>query len=194
VDTKSKGAGAFTRIEDVANSVFRWIAKACGWILVLMALMITMDIVLRELRTAGLIDFNWQFVSEWSAFLVILLVFAGLAYTLSVGGHISVTLVTDRLPLRARAALAAVMALISEVVLVYMVYRGFAWMSMSIKRDITSTSVIKTPMWIPNSFIVFGLGLFAVAVALFIVRQSLIVVHGEAARRDPPAQAEIEGL
>ncbi len=174
--TRPKRLGWFSACEHWAEWFFERVGRACGWILVVMAFMITIDIVLRELRTAGFINFNWHFVSEWSAFLVIFIVFAGLAYTLSSGGHIIVSLLVDRIPHRGRSAIALLMALASELVLVYMLYRGFLWMMMSINRGITSTTVMKTPLWIPNLFVVFGLALFVIAVLLFIIRQAINVV------------------
>ena len=181
--------GFLRRLERGADGFFEWIARACGWVLVVMALMITFDIVLRELRTAGLIGFNWQFVAEWSAFLVIFIVFAGLAYTLVSGGHITVSLLVQHFSPRMRSVLALVTALISEAVLVYMLYRGILWMSLSIKRGITSTSVVKTPLWIPNAFVVFGLALFVIAVAFFIVRQARNIAAGTA--DDEPDEVEV---
>ena len=43
--------GLLRRLERGADGFFEWIARACGWVLVVMACMITLDIVLRELRT-----------------------------------------------------------------------------------------------------------------------------------------------
>lgn len=166
----ARPGGLLDRVERGCDAVFIAIARLCGWVLVGLALLISADIVLRELRTAGVIDFNWQFVSEWSAYLVVLVVFAGLAYTLRSDGHITVSLLVRHLPARIQAGVALAMAAISEVVLVYMLYRGILWMELAIKRGITSTSVLKTPMWIPNLFVVGGLALFALAVLLYILR------------------------
>lgn len=162
--------GVLGRIEFGCDWLFTNAARGCGWILVLLAFLITFDIILRELRTAGLIDFNWQFVAEWSTFLVMLVVFAGLAYTLRSNGHITVSLLVERFPPRLQSFVALAMALLSEAVLVYMAYRGILWMLLSIQRGITSTSVMRTPMWIPNLFVVLGLTMFAIAVLLFIIR------------------------
>lgn len=157
------------KVERGCDWLFDNVAGACGWILVTLAFLIAIDVALRELRTAGIIGFNWQFVEEWSSYLVIFVVFAGLAYTLRSDGHITVSLLVERLPPRLQSIVALVMAIVSEVVLVYMLYRGVVWMMLSIRRGITSTSVIKTPMWIPNLFVVIGLALFAVAVLIFIL-------------------------
>lgn len=183
-DPDPAAAGLLARLERGCDRVFEGVAQLCGWVLVAMALAIAVDIVLRELRTAGLIGFNWQFVAEWSTYLLIFVVFAGLAYTLRSDGHITVSLLVRRFPPRVQSALAFVMAVISEVVLVYMVYRAALWMQISLERGITSTSVIKTPMWIPNLFVVFGLALFAVAVLLFALRAAVCVVQGR-----PPGTA-----
>ncbi|MGI9331809.1 MAG: TRAP transporter small permease [Gammaproteobacteria bacterium] len=150
--------------------------------LVALALMITVDIALRELRTFGLLSFNWQFVSEWSAFLVIFVVFAGLAYTLRSNGHITVAVIVDRLPPGMRQVLVLLAASISAVVLGYMFYRSIVWMMLSIERGITSTSVVRTPMWIPNAFVVAGLGLFAIAMLLTIARLSVDLWSGRSTR------------
>ena len=151
---KPSQTGPLAKAEHAANAVFDWVASGCGWLLVLMALMITFDIILRELRTVEIISFNWQFVSEWSAFFVILIVFAGLAHTLQSGGHITVNIFINKFPLAVQRVLAIVTAVISESVLVYMFYRSIVWMNLSIERGITSTSVHRTPMWIPNFFVV----------------------------------------
>jgi len=171
-----KRLGWFGSVEYWSERSFEWVGRACGWLLVVMAFMITIDIALRELRTAGLIGFNWHFVSEWSAFFVIFIVFAGLAYTLTSGGHITVSLLVDRLPPRLKSAIAVLTALASGSVVVYMLYRGILWMMISVDRGITSTTVMKTPLWIPNFFVVFGLALFVLAILLFTVRQAINVV------------------
>ena len=184
MNTPQRPTGRFAKVEGAANWVFDAVARLCGWILVVMAITITLDIIIREMRTVGWLSFNWQFVAEWSAFLVIFMVFAGLAHTLRAGGHITVNLLFDRLPFRLQRALALMNALIAGSVLVYMAYRGVLWMMLSYKRGITSTSVIKTPLWIPNSFVVFGLVLFAVAVLFFIVRQVRELATGEETASD----------
>ena len=177
------------KTEAGCNFIFDLVAKLCGWILVAMAVTITLDIVVRELRTVGLIGFNWQFVAEWSAFLVIFMVFAGLAYTLKTDGHIVVNLLYGRLPFRAQKFLALMNSLIAGSILVYMAYRGVLWMMLSYNRGITSTSTIKTPLWIPNSFVVFGLILFSIAVFFFILHQARGLVSGRETRPEvaPPS-------
>lgn len=155
--------------------------------------MITLDIILRELRAGGVINYNWQFVAEWSTFMVMLVVFWSLAYTLRTDGHITVSLLVQRLPRRFRDALALLTATVSEIVLVYMVYRGVLWMELSIARDIrTSGSIYKTPIWIPNLFVVIGLSMFALAVLIYIVRVAVDVAIGpsetaEEAEKPAPA-------
>ena len=77
---------------------------------------------------------------------------------------------------RLKSAIAVLTALASGSVVVYMLYRGILWMMISVDRGITSTTVMKTPLWIPNFFVVFGLALFVLAILLFTVRQAINVV------------------
>lgn len=174
-----RGLDGLRYVERAADLVFAWVARGCGWVLTGLAFMITLDIILRELRAAGIIGFNWQFVAEWSTYMVMLVVFWALAYTLRTDGHITVSLLVQRFPHRARNVLALLTATVSEVVLVYMLYRGIQWMELSIDRNIrSSVSIYKTPVWIPNLFIVIGLSLFALAILLHIVRLALEIATG----------------
>ncbi|MFC1904890.1 TRAP transporter small permease subunit [Chloroflexota bacterium] len=145
---------------------------------VLMALMITVDIIVRELLVAGYIGFKWPFVvDEWTGYLVVLIGFFALAYTFRAEGHINVDLVVRRLSARARCELAALTSFLSLIVAGYLTYLGVLWVKRAVEQNIGSNYISHTPMWIPSLFVPIGLAIFCLAILLYTVRKVLEAIR-----------------
>lgn len=102
-------------------------------------------------------------LSEISGFLLVGASFLGLAYTFVHGGHIRVTLVTGQLPPKVRVF---VELFCLSVALLLCGYLGwFTWILVqdSVAFNEVSYGMVPVPLWIPQSGMLLGTLLFALA-------------------------------
>jgi len=167
------------------NGVFQWIDRGVHFLAVLMMVpaavaivgdtaLITAYIIVRETPVPG----NWRFVEEWSGYLLVLMVYFSLAYTLRTGGHISVDVVVRFLPRRVRNVLDVILSAMALAMSIFLMDRSFAWFRYGLARHLESNFPSHTPLWIPYLFIFIGLVPFGLALLLHLVRRVLILVTG----------------
>lgn len=180
------------RLSGVLNKIDRAIGLLSGLAVgasaisvVGLAFLITANMLVRELRAAGYIGFIWNFVEEWSGYLLVLLIFFALAYTLRTEGHINVNVLVRFLPRRARDAVETFTTALALAMLVYMLYRSVTWLQMIIERNIVSNFPTLTPMWIPALFVPIGLSLFGLAITLHLLRKALATATGAVEEEKP---------
>lgn len=124
--------------------------------IIVMSFLIAANTALRYL-----FDRPWCFAEEYSGYLVVMVTFLGLGYTLKEGGHITIDVVINRLSKRARAGLAVLTTAVSLVVTGILFWYGLALALSSLQNDIHSSTVMLTPLWVPQMFVVLGLLIFA---------------------------------
>lgn len=102
--------------------------------------------------------------ADFSGFMLAAATFLAMPYTFRSGGHIKVSLVTARLPARARLV-AEVIALIAATALtVFAVYYIWALVAESIHFGDVSDGTIPIPLWIPQTAMGIGMTLLCVSV------------------------------
>lgn len=100
-------------------------------------------------------DFAGYFLSTAS--------FMALAYTLRAGGHIRVGLLVQRLPLRLRWLAEVATLGLGAVFAIFAAFYCTRLMAESWHYGDKSSGIVPIPLWMPQSFMVIGLGLLAVA-------------------------------
>ena len=110
------------------------------------------------------------FVDEVASFLQVLAIFAGLAYTFRVGGHVRVDLLTAHLPGPVRAWLRAVTLALGLVFLLIVIWTT-TQSALTAYRYGRVSAVMLYPLWAPMLLIPAGLALMAVAILVTLVRQ-----------------------
>jgi len=130
-----------------------------------MAGLITFDVLMRYF-----FDRPQLFVDELASFLLVFVVFAGLAYTFRAGGHVRVDLVTSSLPRPVRAWLRVVTLALGLVFLGAVIWVT-ALSSVGSYRYGRVSAVMLYPLWVPMLLIPAGLLLMAVAMLVAFVRQ-----------------------
>lgn len=102
-------------------------------------------------------------LSEISGFLLVGASFFGLAYTFVHGGHIRVTLVTGQLPPKVRVFVELCCLSIALLLCGYLGW--FTWVLVldSIAFNEVSYGMVPVPLWIPQSAMLLGTLLFALA-------------------------------
>ena len=129
-------------------------------ILLLMAL-ISANTLMRYLFNSPMIH-----TVELSAYGFIPISYLGFAYALRINAHVSVDLVQKHFPQGTRAFadfVTTCMALLLVCVLTYFATRQ---LTVEFIRDTRSWTTLQTPIWIPFSVLVFGLGVFVVELVL----------------------------
>jgi TRAP-type C4-dicarboxylate transport system permease small subunit len=126
--------------------------------LLFMTLLITVDVLGRSLGTPT------QVAHELSGYMMIGVVFLGLAYTQRQGKHIKIVLITNLVSKRKRQQMEIVTLAVAAVCI-----GGLAWYTLmpvmsNYTKNITSLTFLHVPLWIP--YLLVPLGLFMLAIEL----------------------------
>jgi TRAP-type C4-dicarboxylate transport system permease small subunit len=132
-------------------------------LIVLMVVTILVNVMLRRLFSVSL-----AFVDEYAGYALVVIVFLGFAYTAMVGGHIRITLVTERLPKRMRDAVEVATLLLCLALVGLLSW--FAWhlFVQSLHSGVVSIQT-RTPLWVPQVVMWLGSIFFTLAIARLIV-------------------------
>lgn len=122
-----------------------------GVALLVMVALLSVHILLRWLTGTGI-----RGAGELSQYLMITLVYCGLAMTLRDGGFLRVDLLLSRLPDRVGTVVSTLVRLLSLTFMLLLTWRTWALMSQSYARGVDSIGVLRLPLWIPQSVVVVG--------------------------------------
>ncbi|MEM7710944.1 MAG: TRAP transporter small permease [Pseudomonadota bacterium] len=89
--------------------------------------------------------------------------FLALPWTLRSGGHVRVSLVTSRLPVRAQWAVELAVLALAACMIGYALWFAALLLEESHRFGDTSPGIVAIPLWIPQIAMVLGLGLLLVA-------------------------------
>ena len=121
----------------------------------------------------------WNFVEEWSGYLLVLIAYLGMAYTLRSGGHLKVNMAIEHLPPRLRAGWEAFLSLVSLCIIIYLVVMaGNWWVHHLIANKVHSIWQSRTLLYIPYTFLIVGMICFTLAILMHIVRKATEAVVG----------------
>lgn len=136
-----------------------------GLCIVAICVLITAQIGFNITARVGGAGWNYTIPSyaDFCGYLLSTASFMALAYTLRAGAHIRVGLVVQRLPLGLRwiAELAALG--MGTVFATFATFYAARLLEESWRYGDKSTGIVAIPIWMPQSFMVLGLGLLAVA-------------------------------
>ncbi|UYG09627.1 TRAP transporter small permease [Halomonas sp. M4R1S46] len=102
-------------------------------------------------------------LAEISGFLLVGATFLGLAYTFIHGAHIRVTLVIGRLPARYRVFVEVACLSVALALCLYLAFYLYRLLADSIAFGETSYGLLSIPLWLPQSAMLAGIGLFCLA-------------------------------
>lgn len=128
-----------------------WLAEFAGWIVVVMMLTVSFDVVMRYVFG---MPTTWSF--EINRYMLVLVVFFGGGWTLPAGGHVSVDIFTEQMAERKRVWLEIVTSFMAVCYMIVfsiesMTYTWEAW-----AHGTKSTEYLAWPMWPMRSFLVIG--------------------------------------
>lgn len=155
-----------------------WVAALlAGLCTLIIAILISADVLLRYFFNSPLL-----FVDEVASFLLVLVIFGGLAYTSLCGGHVRVDLVTTHLRPALRAWLRAA-GLALGIVFILVVSWTTLQSALTAYRYGRVSTVMLYPLWVPMLLIPAGLILMS-AVMLGALRRQVRAALGPPAGRD----------
>ena len=120
----------------------------------------------------------WPFGEEYTAYILVMLTFFPLAYTMRKKGHICIELIVDRLSVKTRRWVVIVTTIISLIVVSIMIVYGLELAIKSYQHNVRATTVMMTPLWIPQMFVVVGLIIFDLQILLYLISRSRKLKNG----------------
>ena len=129
-----------------------------------MVLLITADVIGRAIGKATMV------ADEISRYMLVGIIFLGLAHTQRAGRHIEVDLLTRYLPQRLRRPLALAALLIGTAFVWWLFIFTVPNVIQNYTHHVTSLGYIDVPMWIPHLFIPLGLGLLAMQMTIELIK------------------------
>jgi TRAP-type C4-dicarboxylate transport system permease small subunit len=140
----SKGSGGFVDgFKWILDKSDRAMINLTGFVLVFLTVMIVVDVSLRTLFNSPL-----PASAESTELMMPYIAFCTLAYTLSIGSHVRISLLAERLPAKYRVHLEWLASAVGFgfcVLLTYMSW-AFFWESFIIHEEMLA--VIKLPWWV----------------------------------------------
>jgi TRAP-type C4-dicarboxylate transport system permease small subunit len=144
-----------------------------------LCVVVMMVLVTYEVGSRYLFNSPTTWSDEIASYLLIAIVFLGLAQNVRQGGHIRIDVVTSLLSTRARRAL-EVMAYGLGMVFAVMLLAGTWTRFVNFwARHTTSDSPLMTPLWIPMTPVLLGTAIFTLAmVAGFVISLHVFLTDG----------------
>lgn len=128
-----------------------WLAGLSGIMLGLMTVLILVEIFLwNTIQKTTLI------ADEYSAYGLAAIVFLGSGYCLQVKGHIRITLVLVLLPKKLSDWITFFATGVTTVFMGYLWYFLYSMVNSTFRYNSTSGTLTNTPLWIPQSIMLFG--------------------------------------
>ena len=134
--------------------------------LVTIMVLVTVEVLLRKL-----LGISTRIAHQFSAYLIVALLFFGIAETLRVGKHLRVTVLFDRLHPKIRSVLYKASLLIAIVFILFLLWAATGLVVTSYGRGAMTEGLVRIPEFIPELFIPIGLFFFVLQLAAQISRE-----------------------
>jgi TRAP-type C4-dicarboxylate transport system permease small subunit len=141
--------------EGILRGLIKILLKICtflaGVFLVVMLVIIVIGVLSRYV-----FNFPFYFVEEYSGYLMVGIGFLGTAYAFHKRAHVRVDTVSEMLPKRARAGLETITMFIGICIIAILLWYSVKLFLMDFKGNVLSSTIMQTPLWIPQTFILIG--------------------------------------
>lgn len=155
-----------------AAPVFNFLGKSIG-VLSSVMLCALVTLVSLEVFLRSVFGYSLGFVEEVTGYLVVALTLFGAAMAVRANSLFQVQVVFDVLPLKLRRLLGTVFTLVAIVICVVLAWKTFGLVESSFGRGKFAPTVLRTPLWIPQTLLPLG---FTV-IGVFLVEHLLILLR-----------------
>ena len=128
-----------------------WLASAAGWIVMIMMVTITYDVIMRY---AFKMPTKWSF--EFNEYFLLAVVFLAGAWTLPAGGHVNVDLLYRRFSQRGQAILELITCSLAIIFLALYTWQGIRFTLDAFVQGTKSAEYMAVLQWPIRSFMVIG--------------------------------------
>jgi TRAP-type C4-dicarboxylate transport system permease small subunit len=149
-------------ISRVVVPMARVAAIACGWIVLLLALAITVEILGRKL-----FGFTLHGTDDMGGYVLAIVAVIGASYTMAMRGHTRVDVFLVRMPARAQRLLNTVAMVTLAGFALFAAWRGSSVLLESIEFQSVASNPRQTPLWQPQLLWLAGLVLFALIASAY---------------------------
>ncbi|MFO1306337.1 MAG: TRAP transporter small permease [Burkholderiales bacterium] len=176
-------------ISRIVEPVARVAAILCGYIVLLLSVLVSIDIVGRKL-----FGFTFQGMDDLGGYVLAIIAVVGASYTMAMRGHTRVDVFLVRMPPGAQRALNALAMVTMAGFAAFAAWRGLDVLMESIEFQSVATNPLQTPLWQPQSLWFIGLALFAFISLLYALHAVVLFVRGspDLNRMYGPASAQDE--
>ena len=129
----------------VIETISSWSGWFSGVGVVIMAVIVTTDVILRYFFGKPLL-----FADDISVYCMIFITFVGCALTLKMKRHIMVDLFYKMVPRKVQLWLDVATTFVGCFVIWILTWYSIVWVLYTYKSDYTSPGILQTPMWIPG--------------------------------------------
>ena len=144
------------------RSVYKMFDRALGCVtcaataIAGLAILATAFIICYEIIARSILHRPTVWAMEISTYLLILAGFFGMSYTMRTHGHIFVDFLYSRFPKGVRRGMDIFTSLLSLFALYVCMTESTNYMLMSLENGIVSPTLLRVPLWIPQTFMVIG--------------------------------------
>ena len=144
--------GSFKKILAIIDFISTVGMYASGIGISIMALFITLEIAGRHL-----LGYSMLIVDEWSGYLLVIVTFLGLVYTMKTNGFLQIEFFLNRLSPKPRRILHIVLISLALAYSVLIAYKLILHTWSSYSTGQVSISISQTPLYIPQVFMPIGM-------------------------------------
>ncbi len=176
-------------ISRIVEPVARVAAILCGYTVLLLSVLVSIDIVGRKL-----FGFTFQGMDDLGGYVLAIIAVVGASYTMAMRGHTRVDVFLVRMPPAVQRLLNALAMVTMAGFAAFAAWRGLDVLMESIEFQSVATNPLQTPLWQPQSLWFIGLALFALISVLYALHALVLLARGSADlnRMYGPASAQDE--
>ncbi len=175
---------AVAAVRRVVAALGTLMGHLAGWGFIFCALFITFDVLARRF-----LGFSTQATTEITGYALAFGISWALSHTLTARAHVRIDVAINHLPARLRyvmhlASLAALAVLVG-----FIAWGAFDLVGESLLFGATDISVLRTPLWVPQSLWASGIAVFLLLILLMLAEAALLVVSGRGAEAEAQLHA-----
>ncbi|XKH61504.1 TRAP transporter small permease [Halomonas sediminis] len=173
------------------NKLYQWGAWGAAACMIMICALIAIQVIFRVvdalLTMVGMdrLGMSITGVSEIAGYLLVGATFLALAYTFVHQAHIRMTLVITRLPSAVRAWFEVLCLVIALALCVLLTYGLIDLTRVSLVYGDVSSGFLSIPLWIPQTVLVVGVALLALALLEALLMTLRIALTDPSSYRDP---------
>jgi len=145
-----------------------------GWLVLIMMLLVLVEVISRYVFNRPLMVAN-----EFGAYLLVAVSYLAAAYAWKEKGHVRITALVSRLPLRVSNWLRLITLLLALIVAIGLSQSAYSYLQTSFRLNMASGSWIRFPLQGPHMTLMIGFALLSLILAVELIRAIMNFRRGE---------------